>query len=1001
MSITKSEYMLKYQKAKVKLLEYNIPKKDYPKFKLNYRDLAFPTIYVISDYAESIIANNIEGIEDKKKYLQFCSEFYDAAIKSREQINNDLNFALTGAIAYFFGDDFGSAMAILSGVKNTNIPNDVRGILLEVFNLIFVGKRNSEENNRIVTEFEKYLNTGDCQNLLKIAKENCDKAYHNNNETDAFFADALYAVIKIAIANSARTLLPVYTNLSNERWENYLSKRKSIKILWPAQKLIGEKGILRGKNSIVHLPTGVGKTKSIELIVRSMFLSERGKTALIVAPLKALCNEITDDMEKAFFKEASINQFSDLLEIDFLNMFSKENENKILICTPEKLQFIFHHEPELIPKIDLYVFDEGHMFDDMSRGAMYELLITDIKMNIQSWQQIVFLSAVLPNSDQIMKWVMGDDGVLAFDKRIKATPKVVGFASSEDEIHYFSNTFEEEDFYIPKAIKKYQLICKRDKTKHKFFPEKKSNDIALYYTNQLCANGGVAIYMSQRRYVPTILNRLIEINKMGYESSKLIEASDQEEIVRLKKLIADYYGEDSIYFNAAGLGILPHYSSLPNGLKISVEYAFRRNKIKAVACTSTLAQGVNIPIKYLIMTSLRSAQNMISIRNFQNLIGRTARAGVFTEGSILITDSKLYDNRQRGKGFYNWQDAIALFKPENSEACSSAILSVVQDFSIDYELTISGESVCTFISDYINEDWPKLMECAMYSFLAKKNKDNQLNRQVIAKRVSEYSKIIDTLENEICYALMCKRDEEVMSEEVITNESVEKLNESLAIFLANDSEKILLEKLANAIGKKIKKHISVVPCVSNTMMGLENAEIILNWIVQNEINEITYDEDNMLNYVVELFNTIYKDDYISVDLCKRWISGESYIVIAKNIKMKLIDIEKKCGQSISYQLSFLIGNIIDYLESESASFEVLKSLQKKIKYGVNSDTAIAICKKIFNDRVIANYIVNEIGNKHLREDEIVSAIKNKKTEIEKILEQYPAYFSDRISFLTR
>ena len=70
-------------------------------------------------------------------------------------------------------------------------------------------------------------------------------------------------------------------------------------------------------------------------------MSERGNTALIVAPLRALCNEISDDMGKAFSKEASINQFSDLLEIDFLNIFSNEDEKKILVCTPEKLQFIF------------------------------------------------------------------------------------------------------------------------------------------------------------------------------------------------------------------------------------------------------------------------------------------------------------------------------------------------------------------------------------------------------------------------------------------------------------------------------------------------------------------------------------------------------------------------------------------------------------------------------------------------------------------------------------
>ena len=67
--------------------------------------------------------------------------------------------------------------------------------------------------------------------------------------------------------------------------------------------------------------------------------------------------------------------------------------------------------------------------------------------------------------------------------------------------------------------------------------------------------------MSQRRYVSTILKRLIEVNERGYEPEKLILASDQDEISRLKRLIAEYYGDDSIYYKAANLGILPHYSS--------------------------------------------------------------------------------------------------------------------------------------------------------------------------------------------------------------------------------------------------------------------------------------------------------------------------------------------------------------------------------------------------------------------------------------------------------
>lgn len=90
--------------------------------------------------------------------------------------------------------------------------------------------------------------------------------------------------------------LPRYSELDQSLWSDYLKSPKAPRMLWPAQQLIGEKGVLRGQSAIVQLPTGVGKTKSIELIIRSSFASDRATTAIIVAPLRALCNEIANDM---------------------------------------------------------------------------------------------------------------------------------------------------------------------------------------------------------------------------------------------------------------------------------------------------------------------------------------------------------------------------------------------------------------------------------------------------------------------------------------------------------------------------------------------------------------------------------------------------------------------------------------------------------------------------------------------------------------------------------
>ena len=55
---TRSNYMMKYQKAKAKLVEYNTPLEEYPHFALNSNELSLPTTYVISKYAEAIIENN-------------------------------------------------------------------------------------------------------------------------------------------------------------------------------------------------------------------------------------------------------------------------------------------------------------------------------------------------------------------------------------------------------------------------------------------------------------------------------------------------------------------------------------------------------------------------------------------------------------------------------------------------------------------------------------------------------------------------------------------------------------------------------------------------------------------------------------------------------------------------------------------------------------------------------------------------------------------------------
>jgi len=120
-------------------------------------------------------------------------------------------------------------------------------------------------------------------------------------------------------------------------------------------------------------------------------------------------------------------------------------------------------------------------------------------------------------------------------------------------------------------------------------------------------------------------------------------------------------------------------------------------------CTSTLAQGVNLPIRYLIVTSVYQGMERIKVRDFHNLIGRAGRAGMHTEGSILFADPVIYDKRKARNDKWRWDQVKELLEPRNSEPCISNLLSIFDPVKSDDEkYTITMEAL-DFAKAYIDD----------------------------------------------------------------------------------------------------------------------------------------------------------------------------------------------------------------------------------------------------------------------------------------------------------
>lgn len=142
----------------------------------------------------------------------------------------------------------------------------------------------------------------------------------------------------------------------------------------------------------------------------------------------------------------------------------------------------------------------------------------------------------------------------------------------------------------------------------------------------------------------------------------------------------------------------------------------------------------------MLVTSFRNGVRLVKARDFQNLMGRTARAGIYTEGSIIITDCNIYDNRMKRKngGMYFWNDCMKLFDTKYAEPCGSSILSLVQDFKVDYDKTVNGEEFVSKVIEHLDEsnflfDYAKKLEKA-YIKINPDRKQNTIMQEILLRQ---------------------------------------------------------------------------------------------------------------------------------------------------------------------------------------------------------------------------------------------------------------------------
>ncbi|MEC7635148.1 MAG: DEAD/DEAH box helicase [Candidatus Thermoplasmatota archaeon] len=377
--------------------------------------------------------------------------------------------------------------------------------------------------------------------------------------------------------------------------------------------------ILRGDNTLVAIPTASGKSLLAYMgMIKRLSEGHAGSKAIYIVPLKALAMEKYEDLSAV----AEAMGYSVGLGIGDATAEAKNIDNcNILVCTSEKLDSLLRHRAELVSDVCCVVADEFHLMNDGTRGPTLEINLTRLR-HIKPDAQIIALSATVGNSPDLAEWLNAN--LIQSDWR----PVALEYA-----------TFH--DFHVePRKIQ-----SPGDESEHdQLSPPRdleglKSHPVWSVVDDGLTQKAQVLMFVGTRRSAQS------EAKNLAKRVRKRLEKEDPERLVALKALAERLTGrsqsnlaEQLAACLASGVGF--HHAGLTNGQRKDVEQAFKDGLLVALTATPTLAAGVNLPARRVLVRDLKRWDDGMSrplpVMEVRQMLGRAGRPKYDTKGEAWV-----------------------------------------------------------------------------------------------------------------------------------------------------------------------------------------------------------------------------------------------------------------------------------------------------------------------------------------------------------------------------
>ncbi len=383
---------------------------------------------------------------------------------------------------------------------------------------------------------------------------------------------------------------------------------EGIKSLYPPQVEAIKKKLLEGNNLVVAIPTASGKTL-LAILASLKIIADTGLKTLYLSPLRALAYEKFVEFKNYL---DLLGKRTVLLTGDYDGEDSSVKYADVIIATNEKIDSALRHQSKWIKKIGLVVADEVHLINDSSRGPTLEVVLAQLRKLTKA--QILALSATIRNADEIARWLEAE--LVSSDWRpVKLNEGVL----NGNQIIYKDRTIS-----IP-------LIYK--------------NSFNNLVTHILKQKKQSLVFVTTRNMAESTARNLINTVK------KTLTKEEHDQLVLAARKISASGEQTKQSKNLAQLiqnGVSFHHAGLSPAQRRIIEDNFKKGNIKILSATPTLAAGINLPARYVIIKSIYRydvtlGSYPIPVLEFKQQSGRAGRPQYDEEGDAIVIAKNEYD----------------------------------------------------------------------------------------------------------------------------------------------------------------------------------------------------------------------------------------------------------------------------------------------------------------------------------------------------------------------